>query len=48
MWAKPKINGDAAALLFLKPVGIDPGQRLHQRRLAVVDVPGGAYDDRFH
>ena len=36
-----EVNRDAAPLLFLKPVSINPGQRLHQRRLSMVDVPGG-------
>ena len=35
---KAEIDGDAAALLFFPAVGIDAGERLHQRRLAVVDV----------
>ena len=43
-----KVNGDAPPLLFLKPVSVDPGQRLHQRRLAVVDVSRRSYDDEFH
>ena len=43
-----QVDGDAAALLFFEPVGIDAGQCLYQRRFPVVDVPGGAYDDRFH
>ena len=43
-----EVNGDAAPLLLRKPVSVDPGQRLHQRRLAVVDVPRGSYDDGFH
>ena len=43
-----QVNCDAPALLFFQTVGIDPGQRLHQRRLSMIDVPGGSYDDRFH
>ncbi len=36
-----QVDGDAAALFFLPAVGVDAGQGLHQRRLAVVDVTGG-------
>src|SRR3989442_13488466 len=44
-----KVDGDAATLLFFPAVGIDPGEGLHQRRLAVVDVPGGAdYEAAIH
>ena len=43
-----EVNGDAAPLLFLQPVGIDSGQRLDQRGFAVVDVPGRSYNDGFH
>ena len=39
-----EIDGDAARLLLLQAVGIDAGQRLHQRRLAVVDMARGADD----
>ena len=45
---KADVDRDAATLFFLKPVGIDAGQRLHQRGLAVIDVACGAYDDGFH
>ena len=45
---KAQIDGDAAALLFLQAVGIDPGQRLDQRRFPVIDVASRAYNDRFH
>ena len=43
-----EIDGDAAALLFFQTVGINAGQGFDQRGLAVVDVSGGADDDRFH
>ncbi len=39
-----QVDGHAALLLFPEPVGVDAGERLHQCGLAVVDVPGGAYD----
>ena len=45
---KPQLDGDAPLLFFLQPVGIDAGERLNQRRLAVVDVPGGAEDESLH
>ena len=41
----PGFQRDAAALLLGQPIGVDPGERLHQRRLAVIDVAGGADDD---
>ncbi len=41
---KAQLDGDAARLLFLEPIGIDPGQRPHQRRLAMVDMARGADD----
>ncbi len=42
------INGDASPLLFGEPIGVDAGERFHERGLSVVDVPGGADDDRLH
>ena len=45
---KAQVDGDAAALLFRQAVGVDAGQRLHQRGFAVVDVPGGPDDDGLH
>src|SRR5580704_10585565 len=36
--SKPKINGYPAALLFRQPVRMGARQRLHERRLAVVDM----------
>src|SRR5687768_785956 len=39
-----EIDGQTASLLFGETVGVHPGQSLDQRRLSVVDVPGGAYD----
>ena len=43
-----QINGDAAALLFFQSVGVYSSECSDQCRLSVVDVPGRAYDDRFH
>ena len=37
---------DAARLLLGQPVGVDAGERAHERGLAVVDVPGGAERQR--
>ena len=42
---KAQVDGHAALFLFLEPVGLAAGERLHQRRLAVVDVPGRAEGD---
>src|SRR5437667_8166998 len=41
---KAYVDGDPAPLLFRQTVGIDAGQRAHQRRLAVIDVTRGAND----
>ena len=41
---KAEVDGDAARLLLLEPVGVDAGQLAHQRGLAVIDVAGGADD----
>ncbi len=35
-----EIDGDASRLLFLEPVRVDAGERAHERRLTVIDVPG--------
>ena len=43
-----EVDGDAAALLFFQAVGVDAGQRLDQRRLAVIDVARRADDDVLH
>ena len=37
-----EIDGDAAPLLLGQAIAVDAGERLDQRRLAVVDVAGGA------
>ena len=39
------VDRHPAPPLLGQPVGVDPGQRPEQRRLAVVDVPGGPDDD---
>ena len=39
------VDRHPAAALLGQAVGVDPGQRPEQRRLAVVDVAGGADDD---
>src|SRR2546428_254367 len=38
---EPQVDSDAPPLFLLPAVGIDAGERLHQGRLAVVDVTGG-------
>ena len=43
-----EIDRDAARFFFLQPIGIGPGERLHQRALPVIDVPGGSDDEGFH
>ena len=40
-----EVDRDAARLLLGQPVGVGAGERLDERRLAVVDVAGGADDD---
>src|SRR5262245_33859081 len=42
------VDRDAASFLFRQPICIDARQRAHQRRLAMVDMAGGADDDGFH
>ena len=39
-----QVDGDAACLLLLEAIGIDAGQRLHQRGLAMVDMASGPDD----
>jgi hypothetical protein len=46
--SEPQLDGDAAGLLLLEPVGVDAGQGEDQGGLAVIDVPGGAEDDVLH
>ena len=43
--SETEINRDSAALFFFEAVGIRPRQRLHERRLAVIDVAGCADND---
>ena len=45
---EPELDGDAAPLLLAQPVGVDAGERLDERGLAVIDVAGGADDDALH
>jgi hypothetical protein len=42
------VEGHPPLLLFREPVGADARQLLDERRLAVVDVPGGAHDHPAH
>src|SRR5207302_10290931 len=44
---KAEVDGHPPPLLLGQPVGVDAGQRLDQRGLAVVDVASGA-DDETH
>ena len=39
-----EIDGDAAPLFFGQAIGVDAGERLYERSLAVIDVAGGADD----
>ena len=39
-----EFDRDAAGLLLRQTVGVDTGERSHQRGLAVIDVTGGAED----
>ena len=39
-----ELDRNAARFLLLEPIGIDAGECMHQRGLAVVDVSGGADD----
>jgi hypothetical protein len=43
-----EVDGDAAPLFFFQTVGVDSGQRFHQRCLAMIDMPSRPYNDRFH
>ncbi len=43
-----EIDGDAAALFLFQTVGIDAGEGLDQRGLAVIDMARGAGDDMLH
>ena len=40
-----EIDRDTALALLLQPIGVDAGQRLDERRLAVVDVAGSSEND---
>ena len=43
-----ELDRDPARLLLGQPVGVDAGERAHERGLAVVDVAGGAEGQRVH
>ena len=45
---EPEVDGDPAALLLGKAVGVDPRERLHERGLAVIDVAGRPDEEPFH
>lgn len=45
---KTQVNGNAATLFLFQTVGINAGQRFHQRGLTVIDVSSRANDDGFH
>ena len=41
---EPEVDGEPPLLLLGEAIGVDPGERAHQRGLAVVDVAGGGDD----
>ena len=43
-----EIDRDPTPLFFFQPVGINAGERLHQRRFSMIDMPSRADDNRFH
>ncbi len=43
--SEPKLDGHPAALLFGQTIGVRPGQRLDQRSLAMIDMPGSTEDE---
>jgi len=45
---KTQLNGDAAFLFFLEPVGFNPGEGPDQTGLAMIDMAGGAEDNFAH
>ena len=45
---KPQFDGDAAKLFLLEPVGVGAGKGFDEAGFAVVNMAGGAENDRFH
>jgi hypothetical protein len=43
-----QLDGDPAPLLFGQPIGVDAGQRAHERRLAVIDMARRTEDEAPH
>ena len=43
--SKTEIDRNTPFFFFGKPIGVRARQRLYERRLSVIDVPGGADDD---
>ena len=43
-----QVDRDAPPLLLGKAIGVDPRESLHERGLAVIDVPGGADEEAVH
>jgi hypothetical protein len=43
-----QIDRNSAALLFFQSVGIDAGEALNQRGLAMINVPSGPDNNRTH
>lgn len=46
--SEPNVDGDATPLFFRQPIGVNPGKRAHQGRLAVIDMTCCADNYRFH
>jgi hypothetical protein len=44
--SEAEIDGDAALFFLLEAVGVGAGERLDQAGFAVIDVAGGADDER--
>ena len=44
---EPQINRDSSPLFFRQPIRISSGQRLDQRRFAVIDMPRGPDNNVF-
>lgn len=43
--SEAEIDGDPPRLLLGEAIAVDPGQRVDETGLAVVDVTGGTYDE---
>ena len=46
--SKSDVDGDAASFYLFEAIGIDSGQRFHERCFAMINMSGGPHNHGLH